>query len=183
MAYTRINWQDGPSGGTPLSAANLNHMDQGIADAHADLDAATASPTANELIRRDASGRASVADPTSASHIATKGYVDQNFVPRKPIILQATFTAPFTIPVGEYISAFVDITSVLSSDDYGVIPAIVHDTTPIPSRRLEVTICERVRGPLPSVSREIQVNLWNRHTSDYTSENDVTVKLMIIPFP
>jgi len=39
MAYTRINWQDGPSGGTPLSAANLNHMDQGIADAHADLDA------------------------------------------------------------------------------------------------------------------------------------------------
>lgn len=39
MAYTRINWQDGPSGGTPLSAANLNHMDQGIADAHAALDA------------------------------------------------------------------------------------------------------------------------------------------------
>lgn len=39
MAYTRINWQDGPSGGTPLSAANLNHMDQGIADAHAEVDA------------------------------------------------------------------------------------------------------------------------------------------------
>lgn len=27
MAYTRINWQDGESGGTPLSAENLNKMD------------------------------------------------------------------------------------------------------------------------------------------------------------
>ena len=30
MAYTRINWQDGESGGTPLSAENLNKMDEGI---------------------------------------------------------------------------------------------------------------------------------------------------------
>jgi len=76
MAYTRVNWQDGPSGGTPLSAANLNVMDQGIADAHADLDAATASPASNELIRRDANGRAQVAAPTESAHICTKGYAD-----------------------------------------------------------------------------------------------------------
>lgn len=30
MAYTRINWQDGESGGTPLSAENLNIMDMQI---------------------------------------------------------------------------------------------------------------------------------------------------------
>lgn len=39
MAYTKINWQDGDAGGTPISAANLNHMDEGIKDAHAELDA------------------------------------------------------------------------------------------------------------------------------------------------
>src|SRR5690606_31275001 len=41
-----------------------------------DLHGATSSATANRLIIRDSNGRASVADPTSASHIATKGYVD-----------------------------------------------------------------------------------------------------------
>lgn len=30
MAYQRINWQDGESGNTPLSAENLNKMDNGI---------------------------------------------------------------------------------------------------------------------------------------------------------
>lgn len=34
MAYTRINWKDGESGGTPLSAENLNKMDKGIYDAN-----------------------------------------------------------------------------------------------------------------------------------------------------
>lgn len=38
MPYTRVNWQPGAAGGTPLSADNLNVMDQGIADAHAILD-------------------------------------------------------------------------------------------------------------------------------------------------
>ena len=28
MAYERINWQDYESGGTPLSAENLNKMDE-----------------------------------------------------------------------------------------------------------------------------------------------------------
>src|SRR5690606_104544 len=37
---------------------------------------ATSSATANRLIIRDSNGQASVADPTSTSHIATKGYVD-----------------------------------------------------------------------------------------------------------
>lgn len=32
MAYQRINWQDGESGNTPLSAENLNKMDKAIED-------------------------------------------------------------------------------------------------------------------------------------------------------
>ena len=30
MAYTRVNWVDGETGGTPISAQNLNVMDLGI---------------------------------------------------------------------------------------------------------------------------------------------------------
>lgn len=76
MSYTPLEWKDGPQGGTPITAAALNRMEQGIVDAHAVIDAATPGAQANTLVLRDSNGRASVADPTSASHIATKGYVD-----------------------------------------------------------------------------------------------------------
>ena len=32
MAYEKQNWADGDDGGTPLSAARLNHMEDGIAE-------------------------------------------------------------------------------------------------------------------------------------------------------
>src|SRR5690606_1505229 len=35
MSYTPLEWKDGPQGGTPITAAALNRMEQGIADAHA----------------------------------------------------------------------------------------------------------------------------------------------------
>ena len=35
MAYTKVNWRNGE---VALSDTNLNHMDQGIYDAHADID-------------------------------------------------------------------------------------------------------------------------------------------------
>lgn len=62
------NWYDAPA--TTL-AATKSHM-----DATSGIHGATSSATANRLIIRDSNGRASVADPTDASHIATKGYVD-----------------------------------------------------------------------------------------------------------
>lgn len=62
------NWYDAPA--TTL-AATKSHM-----DATSGIHGATSSATANRLIIRDSNGQASVADPTSASHIATKGYVD-----------------------------------------------------------------------------------------------------------
>lgn len=34
MAYTPQTWNDGAAGGTPLSAARLTHMEDGIDDAH-----------------------------------------------------------------------------------------------------------------------------------------------------
>ena len=39
MAYSPQTWADGPSGGTPLSAARLNYMEAGIAAALAAADA------------------------------------------------------------------------------------------------------------------------------------------------
>jgi hypothetical protein len=41
-----------------------------------DLNDATSAATASKLVKRDANGNISVADPTSDSHAATKGYVD-----------------------------------------------------------------------------------------------------------
>ena len=41
MAYTRVNWQNSPSHATPLSAENLNVMDEGIEN----LDAAVTEAT------------------------------------------------------------------------------------------------------------------------------------------
>ena len=58
---------------------NVKQAPKSEFDAHVNLTAAhsaISTATANRLIIRDSNGRASVADPTSASHIATKGYVD-----------------------------------------------------------------------------------------------------------
>src|SRR5690606_19716975 len=39
MSYTPLEWKDGPQGGTPITAAALNRMEQGIVDAHTEVDA------------------------------------------------------------------------------------------------------------------------------------------------
>lgn len=62
------NWYDSPA--TTL-AATKSHM-----DATAGIHGATSGVIPNRLIIRDVLGQASVAGPTSSSHIATKGYVD-----------------------------------------------------------------------------------------------------------
>lgn len=33
MAYSKLTWKDGAAGGTPLNAANLNRMEDGIEEA------------------------------------------------------------------------------------------------------------------------------------------------------
>ena len=37
MGYEPQEWADGPGGGTPITAARLNHIEQGVADASGDV--------------------------------------------------------------------------------------------------------------------------------------------------
>lgn len=82
MAYDQQTWVLGITGGTALSAVRLNHMEQGIADAHtliADLAAAshthtsaqitdaTAANVVNTLVLRDATGFVAVSGITGLS--------------------------------------------------------------------------------------------------------------------
>lgn len=56
IRYTRVGWQDAPSTDTPVDAANLNHMDNGILAISEELD--TELPLVREQIS-DASGEVS----------------------------------------------------------------------------------------------------------------------------
>lgn len=38
MSYKKIGWEDYPSINTPINAANLNHMDEGIAALFSQMD-------------------------------------------------------------------------------------------------------------------------------------------------
>lgn len=64
MVYEPQEWQDDESGGTPIIAASLNHMESGIAQAGADADAALSAA------RDAASGLETKAD-ASHTHQAT----------------------------------------------------------------------------------------------------------------
>lgn len=48
MAYSQQQWSDYPTGGTPISAARLNHMEAGIAAAGSSAAADAAQATANQ---------------------------------------------------------------------------------------------------------------------------------------
>lgn len=84
MPYTPTTWV--PGGPPGISAARLNNIEQGIVDAHTSVDShaaatdgvhgATRSLVPNTIVMRDANSRINVADPSSASHAATKNYVD-----------------------------------------------------------------------------------------------------------
>lgn len=82
MAYTKQTWVLGLAGGTPLNATRLNHMEQGIADAHtliadlalanhthtsAQITDATATNTVNTIVKRDATGFIAVSGITGLS--------------------------------------------------------------------------------------------------------------------
>lgn len=43
MAYTKQTWADGEAGGTPIDAASLNHLEDGVASAAGVADAAQAA--------------------------------------------------------------------------------------------------------------------------------------------
>lgn len=56
MAYSKINWHDSPSTATPITAANLNHMDDGIynLDSTLDIRSGTWIPTLASMLDESA---------------------------------------------------------------------------------------------------------------------------------
>lgn len=62
--------------GTPITAANLNKIEQGVADAHALLDAATNAATANTMMKRDANSRVQAASPITNNDLVNLAYVN-----------------------------------------------------------------------------------------------------------
>jgi hypothetical protein len=54
----------------------MNKIENGIADAHATIDAATSAATADKLVKRDANGRFKAAAPAASDDVALKGTVD-----------------------------------------------------------------------------------------------------------
>ncbi|TCM89591.1 hypothetical protein EV294_11256 [Paenibacillus sp. BK033] len=73
MAYTKTDWKDNE---TPISAANMNKIENGIAGAHTTIDEATSAATPDTIARRDANGRMKAAAPVESDDVALKSTVD-----------------------------------------------------------------------------------------------------------
>lgn len=64
MAYTKTNWENAPSTATPINAARLNNLEDGVADAHALLGSRTVSIDANGV---------PYFDPVDGTHFLLRG--------------------------------------------------------------------------------------------------------------
>jgi hypothetical protein len=64
------------SGNATFAGHSVTGIDTRLTAAEVTLAAATANPTANAVVRRDATGRAQVATPTAGNDAATKTYTD-----------------------------------------------------------------------------------------------------------
>jgi hypothetical protein len=102
LTYDKQDWADGLLGGTPITAARLDHIEDGIEAAHtlaeaassavhthvsADVTDATDARTGDTLVKRSSGGSASFArvyagsssstqDPIAANEVTRKDYVD-----------------------------------------------------------------------------------------------------------
>lgn len=65
MSYTKQQWVDFPAGGTPISAARLNHMEDGIASAGSSAAADAAQATANQALSTAQSAQAAAGNAQS----------------------------------------------------------------------------------------------------------------------
>lgn len=136
MAYTKTNWQDRAvetpnkytksgetstevtlvqapgtitQAGTPINAANLNKLEQGVEDAHSlvataqsEIDthealtnphSATSAATPSRLMLRDANGRVKVAAPSATDDVAIKQTVDDHAALTAPHSATSSATA------------------------------------------------------------------------------------------
>lgn len=83
LAYSPQVWKDYPSGGTPISAARLNHMEQGIAAAASTAAADAAQVTATQALTaaNAAQASANTANTTANTLNATFEPVTGGFTP------------------------------------------------------------------------------------------------------
>lgn len=82
MPYTPLDWNDNDPN-TPLSAARVEHIDQGVkavSDAVDALGSPVVAADPNTVPRRDAGGRVSVGTPISATHAVPLGKAYDLFV-------------------------------------------------------------------------------------------------------
>ena len=61
MAYSLINWENSPSTKTPINAENLKHMDEGIAQAHDEVDELSVYK-ANSIISKSSGTTVAITD-------------------------------------------------------------------------------------------------------------------------
>lgn len=71
MAYIKETWTNGS--GNAIDAASLTHLETQYDEV---MNESVQAPTANKIVKRDASGRAQVAEPVAPEDISTKNYVD-----------------------------------------------------------------------------------------------------------
>ena len=92
MAYTkaRADWIDYPDTSTPITAANLETIEQGIADAHAAIDAITAQPinaqtgTTYTLVASDAGKLVTLTNAAASTAFSTAKKGGRRGFPRRP---------------------------------------------------------------------------------------------------
>lgn len=77
MAYTRQTWSNGASGGTPLSAARLNHIEEGIDTAADVADTAASDATAAAVAAVAAQTTADAALPKAGGTMTGELVADQ----------------------------------------------------------------------------------------------------------
>jgi hypothetical protein len=86
MAYDKQTWADGEAGGTPITAARLLHIEQGIADVESEI------PTSTVPATRKVNGHALSADVTVTKGDVGLGSVDNTADSAKSVAAAAKLT-------------------------------------------------------------------------------------------
>ena len=93
MPYTTINWENLPSVQTPINAENLNHMDEGIADANDKVD------SVNSILHTVAFG----SDPTilSVGDLDTKKDLGYFLIPENSSVTNCPVSKPCVVVISK----------------------------------------------------------------------------------
>lgn len=117
MAYTKTNWEDTPSTATPVSAANLNKIEEGVEDAHDHIAATSAvhgiTNTANLVYTGDSrlsDSRTPTDGSVTTAKIANAAVTSAKIAPGATLNAQTDTTYTFVLTDGD-IAKFVTMTN------------------------------------------------------------------------